>query len=27
MNEWLDAYVGPSTIAPDEDELGRFRPL
>jgi uncharacterized protein (TIGR02453 family) len=27
MNEWLDAHVGPSTIAPDEDEIGRFGPL
>jgi len=27
MNEWLDAHVGPSTIAPDEDELARFGPL
>ncbi|HZX55842.1 MAG TPA: DUF2461 domain-containing protein [Ilumatobacteraceae bacterium] len=27
MNEWLDAHVGPSTIAPDEDQLARFRPL
>lgn len=24
MNEWLDAHVGPSTIAPDEGEFGRF---
>jgi uncharacterized protein (TIGR02453 family) len=23
MNEWLDTHVGPSTIAPDEDELER----
>ena len=27
MNLWLDAHVGPSTIAPDEDELARFGPL
>jgi uncharacterized protein (TIGR02453 family) len=27
MNEWLDLHVGPSTIAPDEDELARFGPL
>ena len=27
MNAWLDAHVGPSTIAPDEDEIGRFGPL
>ena len=24
MNEWLDAHVGPSTLAPDDDELARF---
>ena len=24
MNAWLDAHVGPSTQAPDEDELSRF---
>jgi uncharacterized protein (TIGR02453 family) len=24
MNAWLDAHVGPSTLAPDEDELSRF---
>jgi len=24
MNAWLDAHVGPSTMAPDEDELARF---
>lgn len=24
MNAWLDAHVGPSTLAPDEDQLGRF---
>ena len=27
MNSWLDAHVGPSTLAPDEGELGRFGPL
>jgi uncharacterized protein (TIGR02453 family) len=27
MNAWLDAHVGPSTLAPDEDDMGRFRPL
>jgi uncharacterized protein (TIGR02453 family) len=27
MNAWLDAHVGPSTIAPDEDELARFGPF
>lgn len=27
MNEWLDMHVGPSTLAPDEDELGRFGPI
>jgi uncharacterized protein (TIGR02453 family) len=27
MNEWLDAHVGPSTLAPDEDELARFGPI
>jgi uncharacterized protein (TIGR02453 family) len=27
MNAWLDACVGPSTIAPDEDELARFGPM
>ena len=26
MNAWLDAHVGPSTIAPDENELARFGP-
>jgi len=26
MNEWLDAHVGPSTIAPDENELARLGP-
>jgi uncharacterized protein (TIGR02453 family) len=24
MNAWLDAHVGPSTLAPDEDTLARF---
>ena len=24
MNAWLDAHVGPSTLAPDDDELSRF---
>jgi uncharacterized protein (TIGR02453 family) len=27
MNDWLDAHVGPSTLAPDEGELARFGPL
>ena len=27
MNAWLDAHVGPSTIPPDEDEIGRFGSL
>jgi len=27
MNAWLDAYVGPSTVAPDEDQLARFGSL
>ena len=27
MNEWLDQHVGPSTIAPDEDEIARFGPF
>jgi uncharacterized protein (TIGR02453 family) len=27
MNAWLDVHVGPSTIPPDEDAIGRFRPL
>jgi uncharacterized protein (TIGR02453 family) len=27
MNAWLDAHVGPSTLAPDDDELARFGPL
>ncbi len=26
MNAWLDAHVGPSTLAP-EDDIGRFGPL
>ena len=26
MNAWLDAHVGPSTLAPDEDGLARFGP-
>jgi uncharacterized protein (TIGR02453 family) len=26
MNAWLDAHVGPSTIAPAEDELAKFGP-
>ena len=26
MNDWLDTNVGPSTIAPDENEIGRFGP-
>ncbi len=26
MNAWLDTHVGPSTIAPDEDELAKFGP-
>lgn len=26
MNAWLDAHVGPSTLAPDDDELARFGP-
>ena len=25
MNEWLGAHVGPSTLAPDDDELERMR--
>jgi uncharacterized protein (TIGR02453 family) len=24
VNAWLDSHVGPSTLAPDEDELARF---
>jgi uncharacterized protein (TIGR02453 family) len=27
LNAWLDTHVGPSTLAPDEDELARFGPL
>lgn len=27
MNAWLDSHVGPSTLAPDEDAIGRFGPL
>ena len=27
MNAWLDAHVGPSTLAPDDSELARFGPL
>ncbi|MEP7203122.1 MAG: DUF2461 domain-containing protein [Ilumatobacteraceae bacterium] len=27
MNAWLDANVGPSTIPPEENEIGRFGPL
>jgi len=27
LNVWLDTHVGPSTLAPDEDELARFGPL
>ncbi len=27
MNVWLDSHVGPSTLAPDEDDLARFGPL
>ncbi|MFZ9482826.1 MAG: DUF2461 domain-containing protein [Ilumatobacteraceae bacterium] len=27
MNAWLDLHVGPSTLAPDEDEIGRFGPF
>lgn len=27
MNHWLDTHVGPSLLAPDEDELARFGPL
>jgi len=27
LNSWLDAHIGPSTIPPDEGELGRFGPL
>jgi uncharacterized protein (TIGR02453 family) len=27
MNAWLDTHVGPSTLAPDDDELARFGPF
>jgi uncharacterized protein (TIGR02453 family) len=27
MSAWLDSHVGPSTIPPDEDQIGRFGPL
>ena len=27
MNEWLDLHVGPSTLAPSDDELARFGPF
>lgn len=27
MNAWLDTHVGPSTLAPDEDEIARFGPI
>ena len=27
LDTWLDANVGPSTLAPDDDEIGRFGPL
>lgn len=27
MNAWLDTHVGPSTVAPDEDEIARFGPI
>ncbi len=27
MNHWLDTHVGPSLLAPDEDDLARFGPL
>lgn len=27
MNAWLDLHVGPSTLAPDDDEIGRFGPF
>lgn len=27
LNLWLDTHVGPSTLAPDDDELARFGPL
>jgi len=27
MNAWLDLHVGPSTLAPADDEVGRFGPF
>lgn len=27
LAEWLDAHVGPSTLAPDDGEIARFGPL
>ena len=27
MNAWLDAHVGPSTLAPDDEGLARFGPV
>ncbi len=27
LDAWLDTNVGPSTLAPDDDEIGRFGPL
>jgi uncharacterized protein (DUF2461 family) len=27
MNAWLDTHVGPSTLAPDDDEVARFGPF
>ena len=27
MNAWLDLHVGPSTLAPDDAEIGRFGPF
>ena len=27
LNAWLDTHVGPSQLAPDDDELARFGPL
>lgn len=27
VNAWLDTHVGPSTLAPDEDEIARFGPI
>jgi uncharacterized protein (TIGR02453 family) len=27
MNAWLDAHVGPSTLAPDDEGLDRFSPI